>query len=72
MTEKENIIEISEPKTTADIREIQKYLKAKGETATESEIVQACINLTRRLGAGNWSIYLEIKHAYDKCFERVK
>lgn len=69
VTEKEKEICISEPKTIADIRDIQNYLKAKGETATESEIVQSCINLVRRLGAEDWGIYLEVTYGYDKCFK---
>lgn len=74
MTEEkeEKEICISEPKTISDIRDIQKYLKAKGEIVTHTEIVQSCINLARRLGAENWGIYLEVTHVYDKCFEEVK
>ena len=65
MTEKVDEICISEPRTVTDIKEMQKYVKAKGEKATETEIVQVCINLARRLGAGNWSVYLEVKHVCD-------
>lgn len=74
MTEEkeEKEICISEPKTISDIRDIQKYLKAKGEIVTESEIVQSCIDMARRLGAEDWGIYLEVTHAYDKCFKEVK
>ena len=76
MTEKEEEkveeLKISDKQVVADIRDIQKYLKAKGEIATESEVVQSCIDMARRLGAENWGIYLEVTHAYDKCFKEVK
>ena len=71
MTEKKEIV-INNVKTIADIKEIQNYVKEKGEQVTEIEVVQACINLAKRLGANNWSIYLEVKHVYDKCFKEVK
>ena len=65
MTEKEEIY-ISDAKTIAEIKSIQKYIKKKGETTTETEIVQACIHLASRLGAGDWSIYLEVKRVHEK------
>lgn len=56
---------ISDKQVITEIKEIQKYVKGKGIQATETEIVQVCINLARRLGAGNWSVYLEVKHVYN-------
>ena len=29
------------------------------------------IRLAKRLGAENWSIYLEVEHEYDKTFKEV-
>lgn len=46
MNEKEEIC-ISNMKTIADIKAIQKYVKTKGEDVNEEAIVQACINLAR-------------------------
>ena len=65
MTKKEEIY-ITDKRVIAEIESMQKYIKSKKETATETEIVQACIQLARRLGAGDWSIYLEVKRVHEK------
>ena len=65
MTEKEEIL-ISEPRTVAEIKAIQKYIKSKGERTTKEEIVQACIRVAKRLSAENWGIYLEVKDMHKK------
>ena len=41
--------------TSKEVKELSAYLKKKGITATDSEIVMTAIKLTRQLGAGNWS-----------------
>lgn len=69
MTEKEEIL-ISDPRTIAEIKEIQKYIKSKGEQVIKEEIVQACIRLAKRLSAENWGVYLEVKRMHEK--EKIK
>ena len=69
MTEKEEI-KISDEQVIGEIKAIQKYIKKKGETATETEIVQACIRLAKRLSAENWGVYLEVKRMHEK--EKIK
>lgn len=69
MTEKEEIY-ISDPKTIAEIKAIQKYIKSKGEQVVKEEIVQACIRLAKRLSAENWGVYLEVKRMHEQ--ERIK
>ena len=59
-------IKISDNQVITEIKSIQKYIKTKKETATETEIVQACIRLAKRLSAENWGIYLEVKRVHDK------
>lgn len=67
MTEKKvDVIKVSDQKTIDEIKAIQKYIKKKGGNATETEIIQACIRLAKRLGAEDWGIYLEIKHGFKK------
>ena len=71
MTKKEgDEICISDPNTIVEIKAIQKYVKSKKEQTTETEIVQACIRLAKRLGAENWGVYLEVKRMHEK--EKIK
>ena len=66
MTEKKvDEIKISDQKTIDEIKAIQKYIKSKGGKATETEVIQVCIRLAKRLSAEDWGIYLEIKHVHD-------
>ena len=49
-------------KTVAkEVKELSAYLKKKGITATDSEIVMTAIKLARQLGAGSWSFVCEFK-----------
>ena len=57
---------ISDDRVITEIGAIQSYIKKKGEIATETEIVQACIRLAKRLSAENWGIYLEVKRVHEK------
>ena len=45
-----------------EIKELSLYLKRKGITATNSEIVMTAINLARQLGAGDWTFCCEFKN----------
>ena len=69
MTEKEEIY-ISDPKTIAEIKSMQKYIKSKREQVIKEEIVQACIHLARRLSADKWGVYLEVKRMHEKEKEK--
>ena len=69
MTEKEEIY-ISDKQVIEEIKAIQKYIKSKKETATKTEIVQACIRLAKRLSAENWGVYLEVKRMHEKEKEK--
>lgn len=59
-------IKISDKQVIEEIEAIQNYIKKKGEQATETEIVQVCIRMAKRLSAGNWGVYLEVKRMHDK------
>ena len=41
--------------TSKEVKELSAYLKNKGITTTDSDIVMTAIKLARQLGAGNWS-----------------
>ena len=58
-------IKVSDEQVIMEIRAIQKYIKKKGGKATETEVIQACIRLAKRLSAEDWGIYLEIKHVHN-------
>ena len=47
--------------TAKEVKELSTYLKKKGITATDSEIVMTAIKLARQLGAGNWSFACELR-----------
>lgn len=53
---------INSKRVALEIKTIQRYLKKKGLNVSESDIVLACVNLAKRLGSDNWSIYLELKN----------
>lgn len=52
-------IELDE-NTSKEVKELSAYLKKKGITAADSEIVMAAIKLARQLGAGDWSFACEL------------
>ena len=52
-------IELDE-NTSKEVKDLSAYLKKKGITATDSEIVMAAIKLARQLGAGNWTFVCEL------------
>lgn len=62
---KVNEIKISDQRTIDEIKAIQTYIESKGEKATQTEVVQACIRLAKRLGTEDWGIYLEVKHTHE-------
>ena len=67
MTEKKvDEIKVSDQKTIDEIKAIQKYIRSKGEKATETEVIQACIRLAKRLSAEDWGVYLEIKRTHKE------
>jgi len=49
-----------------EVKELSLYLKKKGITATDSEIVMAAIKLTQRLGAGDWTFVCHFRLGGDK------
>ena len=49
-----------------ELKELSRYLKKKGITATDSDIVMTAIKLARRLGAENWSFVCEFKNRKRK------
>ena len=51
--------------TSKEVKDLSAYLKKKGITATDSEIVMAAIKLARQLGAGNWSFVCELKERWN-------
>lgn len=60
-------IKISDKKTIEEIKTIQNYIKSsKGVDASDTEIVQACIRLAKRLSAEDWGVYLEVKGMHKK------
>ena len=65
MTENNELC-ISDKQGIEEIKSIQKYIKSKKETSTETEVVRACIRVAKRLSAENWGIYLEVKHMHEK------
>ena len=46
--------------TREEIARIQNYLRARGVHVTDATIVDAAINITKRLGAGNYTFYTEL------------
>ena len=46
--------------TAKEVKDLSSYLKKKGITATDSEIVMVAIKLARQLGAGDWSFVCEL------------
>ena len=46
---------------TKEVKELSAYLKKKGITATDSEIVMTAIKLARQLGAGDWGFVCELR-----------
>ena len=43
------------------VKEVQEYLEKHGIIVTETSIVNAAIDITRRLGAGDWTFACEFK-----------
>jgi ABC-type uncharacterized transport system substrate-binding protein len=48
------------------VKEVQEYLHKKGIDVTETSIVNAAIDITRRLGAGDWTFVCEFKEEGKK------
>jgi hypothetical protein len=43
------------------VKEVQKYLEKHGIIVTETSIVNTAIDITRRLGAGDWTFVCEFE-----------
>lgn len=54
-------MKISDKETIEEIKSLQRYIRSKGEEATHTEIIRACIHLANRLSAEDWGVYLEVK-----------
>jgi hypothetical protein len=50
-----------EEMTTDKVKEVQEYLKKKGFKVAETTIIDMAIDLTRRLGADDWTFACEAK-----------
>ena len=53
-------IEVDE-NAAKELKELSMYLKKKGITATDSEIIMAAIMLAKRLGADKWTFVCYFK-----------
>ena len=53
------------------VKEVQEYLEKKGFEVTETAIVDMAIDLTRRLGADDWTFACEAEARKEKA-EREK
>jgi hypothetical protein len=49
------------PAISAEIKRIHDYLRARGVHATPMMIIGAAITVTKRLGAGDYTFYSELK-----------
>jgi hypothetical protein len=52
------------------VKEVQEYLEKKGFEVPETAIVDMAIDLTRRLGAGDWTFACEAEARKEKAEER--
>lgn len=48
------------------VKEVQEYLKKHGIIVAETSIINAAIDLTRRLGAGDWTFVCEFEKKEEK------
>lgn len=51
------------------VKEVQDYLEQKGIIVAETTIVNAAIDLVRRLGAGDYTFFCELKNVKENRIE---
>lgn len=47
--------------TNEELKRIQDYLLVKGIHATKSQVIDAALTVAKRLGAGDYTFYSELK-----------
>lgn len=47
--------------TTQELKRIQDYLLARGIHATKDQVIDAALKVAKRLGAGDYTFFVELK-----------